>query len=157
MDRSKSTLQRGTGVQVEQDGRDVSGGVVRSQNAVFVMTHDWSSIAQFLGPQLERVDQTAQDIQLLVIASDADRATAVAATAVALAGSRDINVVAATSARRASRLIRVRTPHVVTGTPDTLVDLVRGAAIKLDAVRMICVAWMDELIAQGALESHSKR
>src|SRR5690242_2361387 len=31
-------------------------GVTRGQNAVYVMPHDWASIAQFLAPLLERVE-----------------------------------------------------------------------------------------------------
>ena len=136
------------GFQVEQDGRDLPGaGVSRSSNSAFVMPHDWASIAQFLGPLLQRIDDAQHDIQLVVITSDAELAAATAAAAVKLTEGRDIDVVAATSARRAARLIKAQPPHVLAGTADTLVELLRGAALKLDAVRMVCVAWTDELVA----------
>lgn len=142
------------GVLVEQDGRDVPGtGVSRSQNAAYVMTHDWASIAQFLGPMLQRIDESTHDVQLIVIASDAELAAATAAATVKLTEGRSVDVIAATSAKRAARLLRIRPPQVVAGTPDTLMELVKGASIKLDTVRMVCIAWADELVALGALAS----
>jgi len=139
---------------VEQDGRDLPGaGVSRSQNSAFVMPHDWASIAQFLAPLLQRVDDAQREIQLVVVTSDAETATATAAAAVKLTEGRAVGVVGATSARRAARLIKAMPPHVLAATPDTLVELLRSAALKLDAVRVVCVAWADELITSGALPS----
>jgi ATP-dependent RNA helicase DeaD len=40
--------------------------------------------------------------------------------------------------------------HVVAGPPDVLVELLKGATVKLDSVRTVCIAWADELVAQGA-------
>lgn len=137
---------------MEQDGREVpSAGVTRSQNSVFIMAHDWASIAQFLAPLLQRVDESQGDIQLVVITSDAEVAAATAAAAVKLTEGRDIGIVAATSAKRASRLLKAQPTQVVAGTADTLVELLRGASIKLDSVRMVCIAWADELVAMGEL------
>src|SRR5689334_2528258 len=86
--------------QVEQGARG-TGGVARSQNAVFVLPHDWTSIAQILRPLLDRVDENARELQLLIIASDAEVAAAVVAAAVKLTAGRDVGLIAATSARRA--------------------------------------------------------
>jgi ATP-dependent RNA helicase DeaD len=136
-------------VLVEQDAREVAG-VTRGQNAVYVMPHDWASIAQFLGPMLERVDESSREVQLLVVTSDAETAAAVAAAAVKLTTGRDIGIVAATAAKRAARLLRIKPAQVVAGAPDALVDLLKTATIKLETVRAVCIAWADELIAQGS-------
>ena len=45
------------GAAVEQEGRE-AGAVSRGQNVVYVMPHDWTSIAQFLSPAVERIDDT---------------------------------------------------------------------------------------------------
>jgi ATP-dependent RNA helicase DeaD len=136
-------------VLVEQAAREVAG-VTQGQNAVYVMPHDWASIAQFLGPLLERVDDAMREVQLLVITSDAEVAAAVTAAAVKLTSGRDIGIVAVTSAKRAARLIKIKPAQVIAGPPDTLVELLKSAVIKLDGVRFVCVAWADELLTQGA-------
>ena len=137
------------GVLVEQEAREVAG-VTRGQNAAYVMPHDWTSIAQFLGPMLERVDDGVRELQLLVITSDAETAAAVAAAAVKLTSGRDIGIVAATAAKRAARLIRLKPAQVVAGSPDVIVELLKSATVKLDAIRAVCIAWADELIVQGS-------
>ena len=64
------------------------------------MPHDWASIAQFLEPLVQRIDDASHDIQLIVITSDAELAAATAAAAVKLTGrSRPIDIVAATTPR----------------------------------------------------------
>jgi len=138
-----------SGVQVEQEGREPAG-VTRSQNAVFVMPHDWAAMAQFLSPLVERIDPAVREPQLLVIASDAEVAAAIAASAVRLIEGRDIGVAAATSVARATRLLRLRPAHILVGAPEALLGLVRGAAVKLSSVRMVCIAWADELLVSGA-------
>lgn len=126
-------------------------GIARSQNVLYVMPHDWASISQFLAPILQRVDETSSDLQALVITSDAELAAAAAAAAVKLVAGRGINVIAATNPKRAARMIKVRAAQVVTGAPDALVELMRGAAVKVDTVRGICIAWADEIVAKEAL------
>ena len=122
--------------------------VSRGQNAVFVLPHDWASIAEFLAPLVERLDADAADIQLLVATGDSEVAAAVIAASAHVIGDRPIRVLAATSPARAARLARIRSPHVIAGTPTTLVDLVRASAIKLAGLRAICIAWADELVAR---------
>jgi ATP-dependent RNA helicase DeaD len=99
-----------------------------------------------LSPLLERIDDKTRELQLVVITSDAEVAAAVTASAVKLTSGRDIGIVAATSARRAARLIRIKPPHVIAGAPDTVVDLLKSASIKLETVRTVCIAWADELL-----------
>jgi ATP-dependent RNA helicase DeaD len=137
---------------VEQDGRDVPGtGVTRNQNVLYVMPHDWASISQFLAPMLQRVDESSSDLQALVVTSDAELAAAAAAAAVKVVDGRDVTVLAATNPKRAARLLAARPAQVVTGTPDALIELMRSAAVKLDTVRGICIAWADEIVAKEAL------
>jgi ATP-dependent RNA helicase DeaD len=122
--------------------------ITRGQNAVIVLPHDWASIAEFLAPLIERIDPDVADLQLLVATADADAAANVIAASARLIGDRPIRVLAATSAPRATRLARIRPPHVVAGTPTTLVDLVRASALKLADLRTICIAWADELVVR---------
>lgn len=133
---------------MEQAGRD-PGSVSRGQNVVYVMPHDWASISQFLSPLVEKIDEARGDIQLLVVTPDGDAAAAVAAAAVRLTGDRKVQIVAATSAARAARLAKLRTPHILAGPDTVLVELVESAAVKLATVRTVCVAWIDELISRG--------
>ena len=113
------------------------------------MPHDWASITQFLEPLVSRVDATQGGPQLLVVTPDADVAAAVSAATVRLVESADIQILAATSAPRAARLLELRPAQVLTGSASTLLELVRGSAVKLDAVRAVCIAWVDELLARG--------
>lgn len=136
-----------TGELVEQEARE-AGTVSRNQNVVYVMPHDWASIAQFLGPLLERIDESSNEIQLLVLTPDAEVAGAVSASAVKLLEGRDVSIVAATSAGRASRLAKIRPPQVLAGAPSTIVEMLRGAAIKVESLKAVCLAWADELIAR---------
>ena len=133
---------------MEQEARE-AGSVTRSQNVLYVMPHDWASIAQFLEPLVERIDAGAPDVQLLVVAPDSDVAAAIGAAAVKVIGERDLQIVAATSSARAARLLKIRPAQIVTGTPSTIVELLRSAAIKLDTVRAVCIAWADELLTRG--------
>jgi ATP-dependent RNA helicase DeaD len=133
---------------VEQDGQ-AAGSVSRSQNVVYVLPHDWTSMSQFLGPMLDRVDDTSTSVQLLVLTADPEAAAAVMAASVRLIEGRSVGLLAATSSARAARLIRIKPAQVLAGTPDVIVDLLRAAALKLDSVKGICIAWTDELIAQG--------
>jgi ATP-dependent RNA helicase DeaD len=122
--------------------------VSRSQNVFLVLPHDWASIAEFLAPLIERVDPESPDVQIVIATADAEVAAAVIAASARLIGDRPIGVLAATSSARAARLAKIRPPHIVSGTPTTLVGLLRASAIKLDALRAVCIAWADELLAR---------
>ena len=133
---------------METARRDL-GPVSRGQNVVYVMPHDWASISQFLAPLVERIDEARGEVQLVVITPDAESAAAVAASAVRLAADRSVQFLAATSAARAARLAKLRPPQMLTGPDTVILELVGSAAVKLDATRMVCVAWVDELVARG--------
>jgi ATP-dependent RNA helicase DeaD len=132
---------------VEESGRDL-GGVTRSQNVVYVVSHDWASISYFLAPLIERVDEQAAGPQLLVLTADAEAAAAVSGAAVRLAGNRPIGVIAATSAARAARLLKALPAHVVIGDPATILELVRGSSLKLASVRAVAFAWADSILGE---------
>ena len=82
------------------------------------MPHDWASMAQFLEPLVEQARRRRAELQLLIIAPDADSAAAISGAAVRSLGGRDVQIVAATSAPRAARLLKLRPAQIVVGTRD---------------------------------------
>src|SRR5690349_6501592 len=117
---------------VDQDAKEVT--VTRGQNVVYQMPHDWASIAHVLAPLLDRLDESSHEVQLLIVCADAEAAAAAAASVVRLAGARERRALAATSARRAGRLLKSTGPQVVAGAPPELLTLVQGSTLKLEPV-----------------------
>jgi ATP-dependent RNA helicase DeaD len=117
------------------------------------MPHDWASLAHVLAPVLDRIDDSLPDVQLLIVCADAEDAASASASVVRLAGSRPLRAIAATTARRAARLLRgiggAPSAQVVAGAPPELLALVQGSSLKLQQVRGVVLAWVDELIAGG--------
>ncbi len=132
----------------QQDTKEAAS-VTRGQNVLYIAPHDWASIAYFLGPLLDRVDTAVPDVQLLVITADPETAADVVAAAVRLLDERPIDMIAATSATRASRLMHLHPPHLVAGAPAELLQLIRSSTLKLTHVRAVGMAWLDELVAAG--------
>ena len=130
---------------MEQDGTEPAG-VTRGLNAAFVLPPDPTRAASFLTPAIDRLDPAAPGPQLLLVTADAEAAMALAAAADAIAGPRGLTVLAATSAARASRILRQSPPHVVVGDPDALVGLLQRSALKLGGVRHLVLAWLDDLL-----------
>lgn len=124
-----------------------TAGVARGQNTVFVLPPDWSHAASFLSQAVERLDPAAPAPQMLVVAPDPDAATILAATAAAIGRPHGLTAMAATSSRRAARALRERTPAVITGDAPTLVALLRSSTLKLDGVRQLVLAWLDDALA----------
>ena len=146
--------QRGqSAVEAEVDHEAKESAVTRGQNVVYQMPHDWASIAHVLAPVLDRIDDALTDVQLLIVCADAEAAAAASASVVRLAGSRPLRAIAATTARRAARLLRASATgggaQVVAGAPPELLALVQGSSLKLQNVRGVVLAWVDELIAGG--------
>ena len=123
--------------------------ITRGQNVVYQMPHDWASIAHILAPVLDRIDDSTREVQLLIVCADAEAAAGASASLVRLAGARPIVAIAATSARRAARLLRIAGAQAVAGAPPELLALVQGSSLKLEQVRCVVLAWVDELIAGG--------
>jgi ATP-dependent RNA helicase DeaD len=142
---------------VEHDAKDTSSkettGVTRGQNVLYVLPHDEDAIAQFLGPALGRLDAAIAETQLLAVTADAESAAALSAATARVAADTALVAVPATSARRAERLLKAGPAHVVTGTARELLALVRAAALKLEPVRVLVLAWADQLAEAGDTEA----
>jgi ATP-dependent RNA helicase DeaD len=128
------------------------GGVTRSQNVVYVVSHDWASISYFLAPLIERVDENAAEVQVLVLTADAEAAAAISGAAVKLAGNRPVGIIAATSAARTSRLLKTLPAHVVIGDPNTVLELVRGSSLKVSSIKGVAFAWADAIMSEPGLD-----
>ncbi|HEY1951552.1 MAG TPA: DbpA RNA binding domain-containing protein [Gemmatimonadaceae bacterium] len=136
--------------ELEEAGERTSGQVARSQNVVYTLPHTTESIAEFLTPALARVDPSAGGTQVVIATRDAETALAISETILRLSGPAGIEVVPVTSASRAGRIFRSRPVLAVAGTPTELQGLVQASLLKLDAVRIIAIAWADDILAEGA-------
>jgi ATP-dependent RNA helicase DeaD len=140
---------RGSEVERAVDQEAKESAITRGQNVVYQMPHDWASVAHVLAPTLDRIDDTSNDVQLLIVCADAEAAANASAAVVRLAGARSIRAIAATTARRAARLLRLTGAHAVAGAPPELLGLVQGSSLKLEQIRCVVLAWVDELLAGG--------
>src|SRR3712207_7560207 len=70
---------------------------------------------------------------------------------------RSVTALPVTGARRAQRFLKDGPAHVVAGTPAALAELVGAAALKLDAVRTLVVAWADERSEEHTSELQSRQ
>jgi ATP-dependent RNA helicase DeaD len=128
---------------VEHEAKEPAG-VTRSQNAMYVLPHDATASEEFLAPLLQRIKAGEEAPQLLVISSDVDVAASLATVAVRLGGDAGLRVVPVVSDRRGERRVREGADVVIGGATE-LLALVRAAALKLESLRGVCVAWADEL------------
>ena len=133
----------------EHDERDTAS-VGRSQNAVHILPHDVTSAASVLGAVLERLDHNVVELQLLLVTPDPDAAIAVARAASSLAQTSGLRIIPASSARRATRLLRAGPVHGVIGAPTELLELVRTSVLKLEHVRALVLAWVNEIVDDTA-------
>lgn len=133
---------------MEQDAKE-STGITRSQHSVLVLPHDRSAVAAFLGAALEKVDVDAAEAQLLILTPDAESTALVSGVASELAAVRGVDVVPATSVKRAIRLFSERRPQVVAGGAEEIAALIEGSSLKLDSLRAVVLAWVDEIAAAG--------
>ncbi|HYN82989.1 MAG TPA: DEAD/DEAH box helicase [Gemmatimonadaceae bacterium] len=112
---------------------------------------------RFLTAPLERVDPVAGGVQLVVVTADAEAAVALAEAVLRLTGLGGIELFPVTTARRAARLMQGRPILAIAGAPADLADLIRGSQLKMDAVRTVVLAWVDDVLdaepeATNALE-----
>ena len=122
-------------------------GVSRGQNQLHLLPEEWQLAAAAIAPLLDRIDVSTSSTQLLIITNDSEAAAGMAArlgSASAPAGGSP-RVLAATDARRASRVLRAASAHVVAGPPAALVELVQASVLKLDNVRAVVLAWAEDL------------
>lgn len=144
-------------VETARDKANVS----RNQNVMYVLPHDTAAIAQFMGPVLEQVDASeasdAPGPRAVVVTPDAASAVAIAhfiaSKPPGVPSPNASRVIAATGARRAARLLASRPARVVVGPADQLLEMVRRAALKLESVRALVIAWADLVIDAGAMSS----
>lgn len=138
----------------EQDSARPAG-VSRGQNQLHIVPEDWRAAGEALEPLLDRLDAGKAVPQLFVVTNDAEAAAGIAARIVRAADARGLRALAATEPRRASRVQRAAPAHIVVGPPAVLVELVQGTVLKLEDVRAVALAWVDDLsgVATRALES----
>lgn len=134
---------------MEQDAKE-NAGITRSQHSVLILPHDRSAAAAFLGAALEKVDAGAAEAQLLILTPDAESTALVSGVAGELAAARGVDVVPATSVKRAIRLLGERRPQVVAGGPEEIAALIQGSSLKLGTLRAVVLAWVDEIAAAGS-------
>lgn len=135
----------------EQD----STGIARGQNQLHVLPEDAESASTIIAPLLDRVDPAVSATQLLVVSNDGDAAAAIAARLGTAGLATGLRLMAATETRRALRVQRRASAHALVAPPDVLVGLMQAAVLKLDAVRVVVLAWVEALDESGmaALES----
>ena len=136
--------------ELEEVGERASAHTARVQNLVYTLPHTTESIAEFLTPVLSRVDPAAGGTQVLVVTRDAETALTISETVLRLSGPAGIEVVPITSASRAGRIFKTRPVLAVAGTAGELAALVRASLLKVDSVRTIALAWVDDILDEGA-------
>jgi len=135
--------------ELEEVGERATGQVSRGQNLVYTLPHTTESIAEFLTPALARVDPAAGGTQVVVVTRDAETALTISETVLRLAGPAGIEVVPVTSAARAARIFKSRPVLAVAGSASELGGLVRASQLKLDTVRIVVLAWVDDILDDG--------
>jgi ATP-dependent RNA helicase DeaD len=121
-----------------------TAAVSRGQNVVFVLPPDWSLASTFLAPAADRLDPADAGVQLVVVAEDTDAAIALAEAANEVGRGRGLRAMAATAAPRAARTLRAHGAHIVIGSAEQLVGLLKASALKLEGVRTVVLAWPDD-------------
>jgi ATP-dependent RNA helicase DeaD len=135
--------------ELEEIGERATGQVSRTQSLVYTLPHATDSIAEFLTPALGRIDPSAGGTQVVVVTRDAETALAISETVLRLSGPGGIEVVPVTGAARAGRIFRSRPVLAVAGTATELGALVRASLLKLDTVRTVVLAWVDDILEDG--------
>jgi hypothetical protein len=130
------------------------GAASRSQNVVHFLPRTTDALARVITPALERIDVSAPSLQLIVITPDAETAVIVGDLIGRISGPQGTEVLPVTSANRAARMLAVRPVHAIAGPIIELQTLIQRSAIKLDALRTIVLAWMDDELAAGS-QSHA--
>ncbi|MDP9205032.1 MAG: DEAD/DEAH box helicase [Gemmatimonadota bacterium] len=134
---------------LEEVGERAAGQLSRSQNLVYTVPHTTDSIAEFLTPALARIDPSAGGTQVVVVTRDPETALTISETVLRLSGPAGIELVPVTSAARAGRIFNSRPVLAVAGTASELGSLVRASQLKLDTVRTVVLAWVDDILDDG--------
>jgi ATP-dependent RNA helicase DeaD len=134
------------------------GTASRSQNVVHFLPRTTDALSRVILPGVERIDTSARALQIMIVTPDAESAVLAADVVAALGGRQGVEVLPVTSANRAARMLSERPAHAVAGPAAELQALVQRSAIKLDDLRTIVLAWLDDEFdnqpaAVAALES----
>ena len=122
----------------------------RSQHLIYVLPQDWAAMTQLLTPAIERVDESRDETQLVFLTPDPHTAVLTSAASVRLAGDRPVDVIPLTSVARAVRLLESRHRRAIAGPPPIVLELVRASKLKLDGVRVLVLAWADQMLDAGS-------
>jgi hypothetical protein len=117
-----------------------------------VIPADWAAAPAALATAIDRVDPDLAATQLVVVVGSAEAAVAVTQAIIAERGQTQPRVVAATGASRVGRVLRAGAAPVVVGTPEQILALLRMSVLKLDAVRAVAVAWIEDIEMAGRSE-----
>jgi ATP-dependent RNA helicase DeaD len=134
------------------------GTASRSQNVVHFLPRTTDALARVITPGLERIDASIPSLQVMIVTPDAETAVVMGDVISRLTGVQGVEVLPVTSANRAARMLAERPVHAVAGPAVELQSLIKRSAIKLEELRTIVLAWVDDDIAQtpstlAALES----
>ncbi|MEX1185796.1 MAG: hypothetical protein WEA80_04345 [Gemmatimonadaceae bacterium] len=121
----------------------------RSQNVVRVLPRDWSSLAEVITPSMERIDSTLAATQFLVITPDPASTFAVVRGAFERFGTVGIDLFPATAEHRAARMMAGVPVPAVAGHPDVLRALLSRSVLRLDGVKAVLFAWIEDVIETG--------
>lgn len=124
-------------------------GGSRSQNVVRVLPRDWSSLAEVITPSMERIDSTVATTQLLVVTPDPASTFAVVRGAFERFGTVGIDLFPATAEHRAARMMAGVPVPAVAGPPVVLGALVSRSVLRLDDVKSVLFAWIEDIIESG--------
>jgi ATP-dependent RNA helicase DeaD len=131
-----------------------STGISRGLNQLHVVPEDWQAAIGAIQPLIDRVEPNTPALQLLVVTSDAEAAAGIASLITSVS-SGGVRTLAATEARRAGRILRTTQAQAVVAPPHVLLELVQSTVLKLDSIKTVVLAWVDELdeTAIAALET----
>jgi hypothetical protein len=123
----------------------------RSQNVVHFLPRTTDALARVILPGLERIDPSQASLQVMIVTPDAESAVVVGNTIAAVSGAHGVEVLPVTSANRAARMLTERPVHAIAGPATEIQALIQRSAIKLDALRTIVLAWIDDDLANSPL------
>lgn len=121
----------------------------RGQSSIYTLPRDWDSLDQVLVPLVERIDPMNAAPQLLVVTPDVESAVALVAGAFARMGPQGVDILPATSAARAARLLKSDPMRAVAAPPWVLRQLLTASALPLGSVKAVLFAWLDDVIEEG--------
>ena len=133
----------------KKTGDETTATSARSQNVVRVLPRDWSSLAEVITPSMERIDSTLAVTQFLVITPDPASTFAVVRGAFERFGTVGIDLFPATAEHRAARMMAGVPVPAVAGPPEVLRALLSRSVLRLDGVKAVLFAWIEDVIEAG--------